>query len=179
MDNDPWGEFWQACVAHDPDATKPIKEGRLGIDEIDDYGAPIHCAAGQNNAELARQLVQLGANINVTNPNDGVTALHGAVACNHVETARVLLELGAEVNARTVFAAGSECVWSPHFGETPLHLACMFCGTEMIQLLLDAGADRNARDGTSARPFNDLNRTSWIKCEQDVDAMRALLEKNR
>ena len=177
MGGDIWMEFFEACSARDPEAIKLIEDGRMGIDEVGGYGAPIHNTAGTNNAELARQLLELGANVNIAKPNDGLTALHVAAGYNHVETARVLLAHGAEVNARTVFAAGSECVWSPHFGETPLHLACMFCGPEMIRLLLDAGADRNARDGTSARPFNYLNRKSWIKCEQDVDAMRALLKK--
>ncbi len=176
MSSDPWMEFFEACSAHDPKAIKLIEDGRMGIDEIGGYGAPIHNTAGTNNAELARQLVELGANVNITNPNDGLTALHVAVGYNHVKTARVLLAHGAEINAKTVFAAGSEYLWSPHFGETPLHLACMFCGTEMIQLLLDAGADRDARDGTSAKPLTYLFRKSWIKCEQDVDAMKALLK---
>ena len=171
-----WIEFFEASNARDPEAIKLIEDGRLGIDDLFAYGAPIHNAAGTNNAELARQLLELGANVNITNPNDGLTALHVAAGYNHVETARVLLAHGAEVNARTVFAADSEYTWGPHFGETPLHLACMFCGTEMIQLLLDSGADRDARDGTSAKPFTYLFRKSWIKCEQDVDAMKELFK---
>ena len=177
MGSEPWIEFYEACNARDPEAIKLIEDGRLGIDDLFAYGAPIHNTAGTNNAELARQLLELGANVNIAKPNDGLTALHVAAGYNHVETARVLLAHGAEVNARTVFAAGSEYTWGPHFGETPLHLACMFCGTDMVQLLLDAGADRDARDGTSAKPFTYLFRKSWVKCEQDVDAMMVLFEK--
>ena len=177
MDDATYKEFFRAIDAAETDAVIALIEAkRLGIDEIFDYGAPIHNAGWTGNSELARRLAELGANVNSSNPKDGLTPLHAAVGYNYVDTARVLLEHGAEVNARTTFAGRSQYTWSPHFGETPLHLAVLFCDTEMIQLLLDAGADRKAADGTSATPIDYLRRKSWIKCEQDVDAMKSLLK---
>ena len=46
----------------------------------------------------------------------------------------------------------------------------------MIQFLLDAVADRDAGGGTSAKPLTYLFRKLWIKCEQDIDTMKALLK---
>ena len=178
MDNATYTEFFRAIDARETEAVIALIEAKkLGLDEIFDYGAPIHNAGWTDNAELARRLAELGADVNIVNPKDGLTPLHAAVGYNHLDTALVLLEQGADVNVKTTFAGHSQYTWSPHFGETPLHLAVLFCGTEMVQLLLDAGADRDAQDGTSAKPMNYLKRKSWIKCEQDVSAMKSLLKK--
>ena len=178
MDGETYKEFFRALYASETDVIIALIEAnKLGLDEVFDYGAPIHNAGWTGNAELARRLGERGADVNIVNPKDGLTPLHAAVGYNHLETTRVMLELGADVNATTVFAGHSHYTWSPHFGETPLHLAVLFCGTEMVQLLLDAGAIRDAQDGASATPQDYLKRKKWIKCEQNVPAMMSLIEQ--
>lgn len=177
MDGPTYTEYYEAVHAQQTDVLIGMVEaGRIEVDEWAEYGALIHDAAWTGNAEYAKRLIELGANVNISPEKNKLTPLHAAAGYNHIEVARILLENGADVDATTVFQGPSQYTWAPHFGETPLHLAVLFCGMEMVQLLLDAGAQPGAPDGTSATPIVYLKRKSWIKCEQDVDAMKSLLK---
>ena len=176
MDKETYNTFFEAIDAEDTKTVIGLIESqRLGLDELFDYGAPIHNAAWTNNAELARQLIQLGADVNICKETDGLTPLHAAAGYNHVAVARVLIENGAEPNAKTKFAGRSEYTWSPHYGETPLHLAVLLGGAEMVKLLLDAGADPKQQDGTTATPGDYLKRLTWRPGQRDTSGVRELL----
>ena len=150
-----------------------VESGQISVDEWAEYGAIIHDACWTGNAEYAGRLIELGADVNLS-PENNLTPLHAAVGYNHIDVARILIENGADVNAKTAFPSSSQYTWSPHFGETALHLAVLFCSAEMVQLLLDASAKQDAKDAMLATPLDYLRRKNWIRCEQDVDAMKSL-----
>lgn len=100
------------------------------VQRIDDMNASgysaLHCAAREGHVEIARLLLDHGANIEVT--SDGWHPLHTACVKDHVEIARLLLSRGANVNA----AMGD--------GVTPLHHAVLHGSVKLAELLLDVGA---------------------------------------
>ena len=93
---------------------------------MDDAGStPLHCAA---TAEVARKLIEAGADVNATDAK-GNSPLGVAAEYNRVDVARTLLERGAEVNAHN-------CV-----GATPLVYCAIYGHMETTEVLLEAGAD--------------------------------------
>ena len=177
MDKETYDAFFEALYAEDNKTIIDlIQSQRLGLDELFDYSAPIHNAAWTNNAELARQLIELGADVNICKETDGLTPLHAAAGYNHVAVARVLVDNGAQIDAKTKFTGRSQYTWSPHYGETPLHLAVLLGSAEMVKLLLDAGADPSQQDGTSATPGDYLRRLTWRPDERDTSEVKELLD---
>lgn len=59
---------------------------------------PLHQAAYGGNTEIARLLIEQGANVNAADKY-GITPLMNACDGGFVETARLLIEQGADVNA--------------------------------------------------------------------------------
>jgi len=90
----------------------------------------LHLAAYFGKAEVARILLQAGADVNAEADNEmRVHPLHSAAAGRHLEVCRLLLAAGADVNARQ---AG---------GFTPLHAAAQNGDPELVELFLSARAD--------------------------------------
>jgi ankyrin repeat protein len=58
----------------------------------------LHRAASSNSVDVARLLIEHGANVNVISKR-GYTPLHRAALSNSVDVARLLLERGANVHA--------------------------------------------------------------------------------
>ena len=181
MDDSTYEEFFEAFDKDDVTTIIGLIESqRLGLDELFDYGAVIHCASFSGNVEFAQRLIELGANVNISNDEDGLTPLHAAVGYNQVSTARFLIQNGADMHAKTKFGGRSEYSWAPHCGETALHLAAAYSVTEMVQLLLDAGADPNAQDCVGATPQEYLRRIDFRKYDtRDFNAIWRLLETVR
>jgi len=94
-------------------------------------GTPLHLAALVGQLEIARKLVESGAEIDATNVRTG-TPLHAASNRNHADIVRFLLAAGATVDARD----------SNQF--TPLHFAAQKGSVAVVALLLEKGADPNA-----------------------------------
>jgi adenosylhomocysteine nucleosidase len=90
----------------------------------------LHLAAFFGKTEVARRLVQAGAEVNVYSANDfHVQPLHSAAAGRHIEICRLLIAGGADVDARQ------------RHGYTPLHAAAQNGDVELLELLLSAGAN--------------------------------------
>ncbi len=109
-----------------------------------DGGQPLHFAAFFGQAETARMLTGLGADVNAKAGGfGGVSPLHSAAAANSTEIARDLLDAGADPNARQ------------QGGFTALHAAAQNRNGELRVLLLERGADPSARtdDGRDADSF--------------------------
>ena len=64
----------------------------------DEYGStPLSYAAGNNAPDVARLLIDLGADIESKN-NPGDTPLHWAAAKNSLDVARLLVDRGADID---------------------------------------------------------------------------------
>lgn len=83
---------------------------------------PLHLVACEDHTELARLLIEAGADVNARS-NDGWTPLHCAAFDDGADLAELLLDAGAQVNARD------------KHGQTPLSLAEFEQHTEVADLL--------------------------------------------
>jgi uncharacterized protein len=86
---------------------------------------PLASASAANQLEIARVLIEHGANVNARASND-FTPLHESAASGRIEFAKLLLEHGADVNARD----GD--------GKTPLDYARSHNHEEMVELLSES-----------------------------------------
>jgi ankyrin repeat protein len=68
-----------------------------------DGSTPLHCAAWKGHAELARLLLEAGADVHAQNENGhwGGTPLHAAAHANQRAVAELLLAHGADPQARS------------------------------------------------------------------------------
>ena len=138
-------------------------------------------AARDGRLEIARMLVDAGADVNQAEANK-MTPLLIAIANDHLDVAHFLLSKGADVNA------------ADYWGRTPLWTALdvrdldydrsgeqhsdRAAGLEMIQTLLKRGADVNARLAEVppirrwVLPISDI---SWVDFTGETPFLRASL----
>ncbi len=163
---------------------------------------PLHYAALNGQLEVARWLIEHGADVGVEagrNLNGhGPTPLHEAVRRGHMSVVRLLLDAGADVNAPgygfsplngaksvemacLLLSHGADVngkAW--HDGSTPLHYAAADGNLELVKLLIESGADVNAKidraRGVSSpgRPLNDTpsDWAAWYKHADVLDYLR-------
>jgi ankyrin repeat protein len=110
---------------------------------------PLLYAARQGCLECAKQLVEAGAQVDLTDP-DGVTPLLLALLNAHFDTAKYLLEAGAMVNkwdfwGRTPLYAAVDFNTLPHGGRPDRPSLDDTTALAMIDILLEAGANPNAQ----------------------------------
>jgi ankyrin repeat protein len=112
------------------------------LDCLDKYGyTPLDNAVYyHNNADIARVLVAMGANVNARNRH-GETALHVAACFNNVKAICFLLDAGANIEAKD------------NRGRTPLLAAACSGQPEATEALLLRGASASSTDsdGMTAR----------------------------
>jgi ankyrin repeat protein len=114
------------------------------------YGsAVLHTAASRGHADIAKLLLDSGADVNVRLPTGG-TALHMA-SDQPAEVAELLLSRGAEVDATN------------DWGRTPLHAAVDHGNLDVATLLLAHGADPNAKDHRGVTPVHEAASDSHMK----------------
>jgi ankyrin repeat protein len=116
---------------------------RPGTDE-----ALLDYAADQNQAQVARFLLQHGARVDAAQTqgaNAGYTALHRAAIADAAQVAELLLALGAEVN-----------VHGP-LGITPLILAASNGSRRTAEVLLNHGADVSVTTGHRETAFSEAS----------------------
>ncbi len=122
-----------------------IKEG-ADVNAVTEYGreTPLHWAAGTGIGEIARILIENGANVNAKDVNDWMPIHHAADYAN-VGVLKILLEEKKVVNVK-----GED-------GDTPLHIILANFNEEnalnFLKLLLDAGADPNTQNNHGITPF--------------------------
>jgi ankyrin repeat protein len=108
---------------------------RLGdgadVNETDLFGTPLHYAAALNSTDIAKVLIDSGANIEAEAVDNQKRShpLHTAARANSVGVAELLISLGAQVDARDAE------------GSTPLSVAAINGNAEVAEVLLKAGAD--------------------------------------
>jgi ankyrin repeat protein/Ca2+-binding EF-hand superfamily protein len=117
------------------------------LSEVDGYSA-MHVACDRGHAELARLLLNSGADVDVKDGVDGDTPLHLATREGHMEIVKLLVSRGASQTKKNA-------LWY-----TPLHLAARNGDVEALRVLADAAraagddvlsevVNKPRKDGTS------------------------------
>lgn len=134
----------------DLDSIKALADSdREVLNKQDESGkTPLHLAIEMDHTDIARYLIEQGANTNLTD-HDNETPLHYSASAGNLEIGRLLLEKGTTSlnDSNAVKHGGFVGNW------TPLHLACLNSHPEMVQLLLDHNANIEVRDGVQRTPL--------------------------
>lgn len=101
-------------------------------------------AAGQGKPDIAKILIQHGANVN-SRDEEGITPLSQAAYSKTAETTKLLISKGANVNSRG------------YLNQTPLITAAVYGVPDTIKELLKAGTDPKAKDR------NGMTAYEWAK----------------
>ncbi|MHB9147981.1 MAG: ankyrin repeat domain-containing protein [Candidatus Amoebophilus sp.] len=120
-------------------------KGHIDVaNKLIDCGAKVqdnlYMAIGKLDLAVAKQLVLLGADVNVKNKYNQ-TLLHLATSHNQSEKIKLLLLLEIDINAKCVNG------WSA------LQLAALHGHMEIVRLLIEHGADVNSKDNKDFTPL--------------------------
>lgn len=111
-------------------------------------------AAIQNQIELAKLLIQQGAEVN----KPGWTPLHYAASKGHIEMMRLLIENSAYLDAE-----------SPN-GTTPLMMAAYYGTPPSVKLLLEEGADPLLKNKLGLSALDFANQTKHKDSQDYIQA---------
>lgn len=153
-------QLMAAVTEGDVDAVRGLLAGGAAVDErfphvngFNDAHTPLLVASRDGHEEIARLLLEAGADVNATEPTFGAVPLHKAVYNGHVGLTRMIagwpgVDLdfqgatngytplhdsiwhGYEECARVVLAAGASTDLVGHDGKTPLDLATEVFGAD-------------------------------------------------
>ena len=129
---DKYGPLFWACHGGNVDLVRMLVDAGSGSGTGKEGGVWVEglvAAAEKGHADVVRELLGLGVEVEGVKETCGETALVRAAFCGRADAVRVLVEEGADVNR-----VGTE-------GQTPLYLACSFGYTDTVRVLLEAGAD--------------------------------------
>jgi ankyrin repeat protein len=134
-------DFFDACAAGAADRVRELAAG-TGVNSLSPDGFPaLALACFFGHEEIARYLLDQGADPNVSATNSfRVRPIHAATARRSEAIVRLLLERGADPNARQ------------QNGYTPLHSAAQNGDGPIIALLLQHGADPTLSDDSGRTP---------------------------
>jgi uncharacterized protein len=144
-------EIWDGAALGRLDIIEAAFKGWGNI-ILNDYSrdgfTPLGLAAFFGHEEIARWLIENGADVNAVSQNPmRVQPLHSAVAGDHTAIARLLLAAGADPNA------------AQQDGFRPLHAAVQNGNAGLVALLLEYGADPSLVDA-QGRTAQDLSGDS-------------------
>jgi ankyrin repeat protein len=119
--------------------------------------------------DIARWLLNHGADMNAQGGYLGFGALHFAVDTGHLLICQMLTEHNADIHNRS------------NAGESPLHVAASpdvgSASVDIMQVLLDHGADPNARDNDGSTSLHSSSyRRSGASSAGTVEGTRLLLK---
>ncbi|XP_070691599.1 B-cell lymphoma 3 protein homolog [Pempheris klunzingeri] len=96
--------------------------------------SPLHLAVLRGHRDLARMLLDAGADINAMDIKSGQSPLMHAVESNNADMVHFLIESGCDVNSQS------------YSGNTALHSACGRGQVDTVRLLLKSGADSSLKN---------------------------------
>ncbi len=118
--------------------------------------SPLMLAALKGQLDLAKKLIERGADVNKT----GWTPLHYAATGGHLALLNLLLENHAYIDAE-----------SPN-KTTPLMMAAQYGNAESVKLLLEAGADASLRNQLGLNAIDFANKASRTEAAELIAAAR-------
>lgn len=159
-------------------------------------------ASDRDHNEIAKILIEAGANVNAQN-NTGHTALLTATHRGNPELMKILIEAGANVNtqdnggdtalmiaafksngkiAKVLIEAGADVNMQNAQGETALIIAASKCNDKMVKILLEAGSDIKIQDkkGNTAMMTATHQSMQMLKGDDssECDNVAKMLRKN-
>ena len=118
-----------ASVNNHPETIKILLEAGIDVDIIDSCGiTPLHEACRFNKIQAIEELIKAGANVNLTNDDEGKTPLHFCSKNGDFRRIKKLIEAGADLNL------------TDKKGKTPLDYAILSGNIEAVKTLLSYGA---------------------------------------
>lgn len=130
----------QTATATKNDGLDPAK---AALEYRDERGwTLLMIAANQGRADVAKALLEKGADPNATEPARGTTATFMAAFQGHNEIIRLLAASGADLNVK-----------SPFDGASAIILACQRKKWTTVKTLVEEGADPVIKDGKGLTPF--------------------------
>ena len=156
-------------------------------------GTALHGASFHGHANVARALMNRGANVTAKN-RFGEMPLHIASHSQHVNVARALLNKNAPVNgkdthgqtplfsirgnpelAQLLMSHGANVKARNHTKSTPLHMAAMgSTGIRVADAMIERGALLTAKNSRGYTPLHDA--IAWPE-DQEIDMVRFLLDQ--
>lgn len=131
-------DIWFAAERGDVEAVKNFAAQGADVNGKQDEGKwrPLHCAARAGHLEIVKELIRLGAKMNVCT-SDGYTPLHVAFYDDKAnkDVVDYFLDAGVDINKNV------------KGGSTVLSLAALSGDEAMVKHLLSRGADPNAATG--------------------------------
>uniref|UniRef100_A0A0G4I4R0 Uncharacterized protein n=1 Tax=Chromera velia CCMP2878 TaxID=1169474 RepID=A0A0G4I4R0_9ALVE len=123
------------------EAVKILVGAGVGFEVVVDGGRALHIAVKENMQEIARFLVNSGAEVDAVT-NTGVTPLFIAAQHGLTDLVRFFLGRGADVNVKETT-----------YGKSPIFDAIGRDHPDVVELLLDHGASVNQRDQSDQTPL--------------------------
>ncbi|KAM9723444.1 B-cell lymphoma 3 protein homolog [Menidia menidia] len=121
--------------------------------------SPLHLAVRKGHQDLAKMLLDAGANINAMDIKSGQSPLIHAVESNNADMVHFLIENGCDVNSQS------------YSGNTALHIACGRGQVDTVRLLLKSGAD------TSLKNYHNDTPVMVAKNKEIADVLRGRSSK--
>lgn len=148
---------------------KLMRENSISANVVDERGdTPLHHAAALGQVEVAKFLVNIGAEINAEN-NGGGTPLYIAASFGKINVAKFLIEKVEEFPIEKVKAYVNKA--DNIHGYTPLHVAAQKGYMDIVQLL-DSKADLTLKDKYDKTPMyylcNYLKENRQISVQPNV-----------
>ena len=148
--------FLSAFFSDHKDIVKYLLEkgGNVNHDKFSEVSL-LMAAVNQEDLEFAEYLIEVGADVNLSLPRGGETALHKAAVNNKFRSMKMLIDNGGDVDLRAKEGGHSDMDgFRDLWGETPLHIAAVRSDKDVIKLLLDAGADKTLKTTQGRTPLD-------------------------
>ncbi|KAK2844827.1 hypothetical protein Q5P01_011486 [Channa striata] len=128
--------FHLCCEYNQPECLSVVLSSSPPCLEIRNFEgfSPLHLAVLRGHKDLARMLLDAGADINAMDVKSGQSPLMHAVESNNVDMVHFLIENGCDVNSQS------------YSGNTSLHSACGRGQVDTVRLLLKSGADSSLKN---------------------------------
>ena len=139
-----------------------LRAGKRPSEEDKDRYTPLHWAAAKGHVQVAKLLIEFGAELEKRGGKFLLTPLHMAAGEGHLNTSLLLLDAGAQVNSLDRFL------------NTPIHWAAWFGRLSVLRCLVDRGGNISLtnRDGYTPRDMASVRGSQdivqWFNRLQNV-----------